>query len=186
VTRTFVAVFPPSEVAEALAGALEDVVRPGEGVSWVKRTNVHYTMRFLGDLTDPRVEAVKRAAAAAVVGIAPFDVRLGGVGAFPNERRARVLWLGAKQGAEGLTLLAKSLEIALGRERFPHAEHAFAPHLTLGRVREEKAGAQALARLQALELPPLDFRVDTLAVVKSTLDPKGSRYETLARCELTS
>lgn len=183
-TRTFLAVFPPPPVIDALASALADVAKPGEGVSWVKSGNVHYTMRFLGDLSDGRVEAAKRAAAAAVEGIGPFEVKLEGVGAFPNERRARVLWLGASQGRDELVLLGKSLEVALGRERFERAEHAFAPHLTLGRVRDPLAAPAALARLQALAWPALRFTVDALCVVKSTLSPKGSVYETLARCAL--
>jgi len=183
-TRTFLAVFPPRDVAEALAAALADIAKPGEGVSWVKPGNVHYTMRFLGDLAEGRVGAAKRAAAAAVAGIAPFDVRLGGVGAFPNERKARVIWLGAEAGRDELVLLAKSLEVALGRERFERADHPFAPHLTLGRVRDPLSAPAALARLQALAWPELAFRVDALHVVKSTLHPQGSKYETLAQCAL--
>src|SRR5258708_4355802 len=108
--RTFVAVFPPEEVVEALGATIADVARPGAGVSWVKSGNVHYTLRFLGALMPARVEATKRAAAAAVVGIAPFAVRLGGVGAFPNAARARVLWLGAREGRDEMSLLAKSLD----------------------------------------------------------------------------
>lgn len=179
-TRTFLAVFPPPHVAAALGKALASIARPGEGVSWVRARNVHYTLRFLGDLPPGRVEAAQRAATAAVVGIAPFHVRLGGVGAFPNPARARALWLGAAEGADSLTLLAKSLEIALGREGFGGGDHPFTPHLTLGRVRDAKAAPAALAKLEALALPELTFTVGALDVVASTLHTEGSIYQTLA------
>jgi 2'-5' RNA ligase len=182
--RTFLAVFPPAQVVEALAATIAGVARPGEGISWVKPANVHYTMRFLGDLMPARVEAAKRSAAAAVVGIAPFTLRLGGVGAFPNAARARVLWLGATAGRDELTLLAKSLDVALGREGFGRPDHPFAAHLTLGRVRDSSWASVTLAQLERLAWPELAFTVDALHVVKSTLDPKGSRYETLVRCAL--
>jgi 2'-5' RNA ligase len=185
-TRTFVAVFPPAAVAEAIDAALQRVRRQGDGVSWVRAANVHYTLRFLGDLSASRVEAACRAAAAAVVGMPRFEVALGAPGAFPDLRRPRVFWLGAAQGGEPLTLLARSLAVALEREGFAADDKPFVPHLTVGRVRESgarKAGESA-ARLAAEAFPQAAFPVGELVVVKSTLSPGGSRYEPLARCPL--
>src|SRR5262245_3597673 len=97
-------------------------------VSWVKQANLHYTLRFLGELEDSRVEAVKRAAQAAVAGIEAFHVQLGRPGMFPNERMPRVFWLGAAEGGEELKLLARSLDEALKRERFGRPDRPFAAH----------------------------------------------------------
>jgi 2'-5' RNA ligase len=185
-TRTFVAVFPPAAVAEAIDTALQRARRPGDGVSWVRAANVHYTLRFLGDLSLARVEAARRAAAAAVVGMPAFAVALGAPGAFPDARRPRVFWLGAAAGGDELTLLAKSLAVALEREGFPADDKPFVPHLTVGRVRESGArtAGESAARLAAEAFPTAPFPVDALVVVKSTLSPGGSRYEALARVPL--
>lgn len=185
-TRAFVAVFAPPDVAARIAAVLEALRAPGDGVSWVRATNLHYTMRFLGDLSDRQVEAARRAASQAARGTAPFRLVLGAQGMFPNSKQPRVLWLGALDGADALVALATRLEVALGDERFPPADKPFAPHLTVGRVRDRAdAGAVGL-RFAAAEFPEGEsFEVGDLVLVRSTLAAGGSRYETIARYSLS-
>lgn len=185
--RTFLAVFPPGDVIQELAGLIERVRRPGDGVSWVRPTNLHYTLRFLGDLGPGRVEAASRAAAESVRGLAPFEASLGSTGAFPNLRRPRVLWIGLEVGAESLELFARSLDEALSREGFDRPDRPFQAHLTLGRLREPERGAVGhLAERLSGEHARGRFTVRTLTVIHSTLDPKGSIYRPLAEYELTA
>ena len=184
-TRTFVAVFPSADVASRISSALDSLRRPGDGVSWVRSANLHYTLRFLGDLPADDVEAARRAASLAARGTAPFRLVLGAQGMFPNSIQPRVLWLGALGGADDLVALATRLEVALGDERFPPADKPFSPHLTLGRVRDRAdAGAVGL-RFAAAEFPEGEsFEVGDLVVVRSTLAAGGSRYEAIARYSL--
>ena len=60
--RIFLAVFPPAAAQSAAEGLIERLRRPDDQVSWVKRDNLHYTLRFLGDLGP---DGAKRAADAA-------------------------------------------------------------------------------------------------------------------------
>jgi 2'-5' RNA ligase len=179
-TRTFLAVFPPVTVVERVADALESVRQAGDGVGWVKSANVHYTLRFLGDLEPAGVEAAKRAAAHAALATSPFRIALGSPGIFPDARRPRVLWLGASAGAQALTGLARALETALVSEGFGRADKPFAPHLTLGRVRDTADGPKVATRFLAARFPSDAFEVRELLVVRSTLDPRGALYEPLA------
>ena len=182
-TRAFLAAFPPPEVVAAVARAVDALRRPGDGVGWVRPENVHYTLRFLGDLDGAGLAAAEKAASRAVKGRAPFRVKLGGPGMFPNDRRPRVLWLGAVAGAVELTGLASALEAALAAEGLGAADKPFAPHLTLGRVRD--AGDHAIpSRFMAGEFPAESFDVREIVLVKSTLDPRGARYEVLKRFAL--
>ncbi len=181
--RLFVAVFPPAEVAERLAEWIEATREPGDGVSWVRPENLHYTLRFLGEVEESRAAAVLRAAQEAVRGARPFPLVLGEAGAFPDFRRPRVLWIGTRQGATDLETVARSLEEALARERFGRAEKPFRTHLTLGRVRQESRAARALERLRASRVNG-EFVVDRLAVVHSTLRPAGSEYRVLGEARL--
>jgi 2'-5' RNA ligase len=184
-TRTFVAVFPPSEVAGRVARVLDSLRVAGDGVSWVRSANLHYTMRFLGDLTDLDVEAARRAASVAARGTAPFTLTLGAQGMFPNSIQPRVLWLGAVGGADELVALATRLEVALGDERFPPADKPFAPHLTVGRVRDRADAGSVGLRFAAAGFPAGEsFEVGDLVVVRSTLAAGGSRYEAIARYSL--
>ena len=183
-TRTFLGVFPPPGVVERVADALEQVRQAGDGVGWVKSANVHYTLRFLGDLEPAGVEAAVRAAQRAAAATKRFRIALGAPGVFPDARRPRVLWLGASEGAQALTGLARVLETALMTENFGRADKPFAPHLTLGRVRDTADGAKVSARFLAGVFPRDGFEVGELVVVRSTLDPRGAVYEPIERAAL--
>ncbi len=181
--RIFLAVFPSAEAQEAAARVIERLRHPGDGVSWVKRDNLHYTVRFMGALGASGLARVTEAANQGVVGHARFEAALGAAGAFPNPRRARVLWLGLAQGAEALAALARSVEEALRRRGFDRADHAFTSHLTLGRVRQrDQDWSERLAGVGAE--PTARFPVDRVLVVQSTLSPKGSIYQVRAEARL--
>jgi 2'-5' RNA ligase len=174
--RLFVAVFPPAEVQRAAAAAIDALRRDGDGVSWVREANLHYTLRFLGEVGESGARRVADAAERAVQGLAAFDAELGPPGAFPSARRARVLWLGMARGERPLVELAQALETELRRLGFAKEAHAFSPHLTIGRVREpghDWAPAMEAAGHTAIGAR---FRVDRLAVMESRLNPKGSIY----------
>jgi 2'-5' RNA ligase len=173
--RIFLAVFPPGEVQGAVFAAAETLMRPNDGVSWVKRQNLHYTLRFMGDLGADGARRVGEAADEAAATGPAFAAALGPLGAFPNARRARVLWAGMTDGAERLTALARALEAALVRRGFDRADHPFSAHLTIGRVREPRA--DWTERLAAVRIEPAArFTVDRLCVVRSQLSPRGSTY----------
>jgi 2'-5' RNA ligase len=179
--RLFIAVFPPADVQHAAYRAA-DPLRPGhDAVAWVRTENLHYTMRFLGEVDDAGARNAATAVREAAASRPRFAAALGGFGAFPSARRARVLWLGMLQGAEPMRLLARALDEALVRHGFEPAEEGFEPHLTLGRVR---APGDWTARL--LEAPTVEarFQVDRLQLVRSVLGAGGSRYETVEEAAL--
>ncbi len=191
--RTFVAIFPPPEVQAALDAAIAPVRARGDGIAWVATPNLHVTLRFLGDLEPPRVDAARRAlAAAASASAGPFAVATGVAGAFPGPARPRILWIGAREGAASLVALAAQVERALAREGFPPADKPFTPHLTVGRVRAAGSGAPgapaspAATRFLALSLPPQRFDVGVVTLVASTLGAGGSRYTPLFAAALTA
>src|SRR5262245_26476663 len=174
--RIFLAVFPPPETQQAAHAAVEALKRPNDGVSWVKRENLHYTLSFLGELGDDGLRRAQEAAREAASDHAAFDARLGPCGAFPTPTRARVLWIGLAEGAEALVALAKSVERALVWRGFDRDERPFTPHLTIGRVREPRADwSEPLARAQ-VDAARTGFTVASVRVIESTLSPGGSRY----------
>jgi 2'-5' RNA ligase len=138
-------------------------------------------MRFLGDVDEPGAAKAAAAMREAAANRARFGASLGGFGAFPSAKRARVLWLGMLQGAEPMRLLASALDEALVRHGFEPADESFEPHLTMGRVR---APGDWTARL--LDAPTVEarFQVDRLRLVNSVLSQGGSRYETVEEVAL--
>jgi RNA 2',3'-cyclic 3'-phosphodiesterase len=174
--RLFLAVFPPEPVQRAAYAAIEALRRPGDGVSWVKRENLHYTMRFLGEVGEDGARRAAEAATEAAARSRAFAAQLGALGAFPDARRARVLWAGMTEGGESLEALARDLDRALAVRGFGKADKRFSAHLTLGRVREP--GPDWTARLADVTVAgeSASFTVDRIRVVESKLDPHGSIY----------
>ena len=182
-TRTFVALLIPPEWAEHLGGISRDLAPRTSGLSWVRPENVHVTLRFLGDLGDSGVrragEAVRRGAG----DVAAFEARLGGLGAFPNLHRPRVLWAGLAAGGEEAGGLAAALNAALKAGGFGPADKPFRAHLTLARIREGARGLEALASYQPPPPPPPAV-LDRVVLMKSDLQPTGSRYTPLLEVRL--
>ena len=181
--RLFLAIFPSPD-AQAVAARATDALRStrgGNSVSWVKRENLHFTLRFLADEDDAGMAKALLAATEAARDRAAFEVTLGGLGAFPTAKRARVLWAGLESGAEDLRKLSNALEKSLGKHGFPAADHDFEPHLTLGRVRTPADWTERLVKATS---PQVRFRVDKIVLVQSALAPGGSRYDVVGEAPL--
>src|SRR5437868_2774277 len=95
--RLFFALPLPGEAKDRLRAPLEAAKKAGgDGVSFTRIEQLHFTLAFLGEQPGPD-EAL--AAGEALREGAPFEVALSGAGAFPNTARPRVLWLGVTDGA---------------------------------------------------------------------------------------
>lgn len=180
--RLFFAVFPPAPVREAAVRAAATLRARGDGVAWVRADKMHFTLRFMGAGLDSEVPGLVAAMREVASVERAFDVALGGFGAFPAARRARVLWIGLAEGDARLRALAGGLNAVLVREGFGRPDQSFEPHLTVGRIR---AGGDWADRLAAAPAPAARFRVDRILLVRSTLNPAGgSVYEPLAEAVL--
>lgn len=185
--RTFIAIPVSEETQKALGRLAEEGKRAGGDVKWVDPARIHLTLRFLGDVEEARiptvVDALGRAGGAAV----PFELRVAGVGAFPNLRRPRVIWAGAEERGSVLRGLAAAVEEAVKRLGFGAADHPFSPHLTLARVKSPKGLdrlAEVLERHEADEFGT--ERVVAFRVMKSDLRPEGPLYTPLAEIPLAT
>jgi RNA 2',3'-cyclic 3'-phosphodiesterase len=181
--RCFVAVPVLEEAREALA-RLRDELQPRipDGVRWERDANFHLTLKFLGDVEVDQVrrvsEVVERAAETAM----PTHVRPESVDAFPHAARPRVLVLRFLEDDDSLATAVHSLEAGFEALGFAREARAFAPHLTLGRVkREARLGdvGPELAAVRVGDVPAIP--IDSLVLYQSELTPKGAVYTPL--CE---
>jgi len=191
--RLFLAVFPPAAVQCAAYALIERLRRPGDGVSWVKSENLHYTLRFLGEVGEDGARRAAEAATEAAAAAPVFAATLGGLGAFPSARRPRVIWIGMSAGGEALVALARGLDRALAQRGFGAADKPFSAHLTLGRVREPRPASAGVpdwaAMLGGVAMEAgadASFTVDRIGVVESRLNPRGSIYTVRAEARLAT
>jgi 2'-5' RNA ligase len=178
VARLFVAVALDDDARHRLAHDLGDPgVWPGRPV---RPQNWHLTLRFLGD-TDP-VAADRLFAALDEADLGPaFRFRWSGLGAFPNPRKATVLWVGIGEGSDRLQDLAERARTAVEDAGFAPEDRPFVPHLTLGRIRPP---ADVRSLIEGAEAPSGSVAVDDVVVYRSRLGPAGARYEVVERFPL--
>lgn len=190
--RLFVAIDLGAEARDALAAAQRVCRRRGPGlpVRWVDPQGAHLTVKFLGEVARVRAATLEGALRRVASAHQPFLLRTGPPGAFPHQRRPRVLWLGLAGPLDRLRGLRDGVESALHDLGFPREDRPFHPHLTLGRVREAVEGRPgapagldaAFAELHGGASAP--FPVDALRLMRSELGPGGARYTTLAVAQL--
>lgn len=150
----------------------------GADLKLVKPRNIHLTVRFLGDIHPPMVEAIHEEMKQ--LSFAPFTVELRGIGAFPKLSYPRVVWAGIRKGANELTDVFEQLEPRLRRLGFKPDTKGFSPHLTIARVRTGRNKAR-LAEL-ILELEDYEFgavKTECLRLKKSDLTSRGPIYTNL-------
>lgn len=168
--RLFIALALPAPVRAALAA----IATPLPGVSWTPPENLHLTLRFVGEISADQTDAMLTRLAR--VRVEPFILPVSGVGSFPPNRSARVLWAGVGKGHPRLFQLRQRLDDALLAAGLQLDIRNFHPHATLARCRED-AGAAVAPWLRAhrdFEAPP--FSVEEFTVYASVLRPEGPIY----------
>lgn len=187
--RLFFAVQIPAEAVERILAVQSDLRGrlKGPGVKWTRPENLHYTLKFLGEQTGARTLRADESAAEAAPGTAAFEMAVSGLGAFPNDERPSILWLGASAGGDQLASLADGLDAALSRRRFPRERRPVKAHLTLARVvgyAEEETASRILRLAQVGEVAR--FAVTDFVLMQSILHPTGPEYQVLKRYPLSA
>ena len=178
--RTFVAVFPPREVQEALAAAARGLPVAGK-VRPTDPANLHLTLKFLGEVPHERLDRVAEALETLRARHEPFEATISGFGAFPSPRRARILWAGIGEGTDRLRALAHDVQSSLEALGFERETRTYLPHLTVGRARGRPVTLEAAQAPQPLP----GFSVGSVELMKSELGKAGATYSTLATFPLS-
>ena len=139
----------------------------------VEQQNFHFTLIFLGEITDSDVQAVESKLSA--LQFDAFDVAYSGIGGFPTPDAARIVWVGVdKEGSEKLSALASQAVSALAELGFKQ-DKPFSPHLTIFRVKAKHP--VNIAGLRAKYGGPIAAdRIDKVHLKKSQLTPAGPIY----------
>ena len=182
--RLFIAADLPPDLLEDLDHSLAPVrARPEvKAARWTVPANQHVTLKFLGWVDDGALDGIAGTLSSVATSHEPSTLSLAGLGAFPSERRARVLWVGLDDPAGLLAALAQDLEASLVPLGFEAEKRAFTPHLTLARFKPPASIAGVLSEVPGVA--ESSFEVGHLALYRSHLHPKGARYEVLGTIPL--
>lgn len=177
--RTFVCIEIPDSIKQRMEDLETQLRRIDAQVSWVRPSNVHLTLKFLGAVHTDKIDAVSQAAGRAASVTGPIEVEVGGTGCFPSPRSPRVLWIGITALPEELVRLHSSLETEMHSLGFEREARRFAPHLTIGRLRSPGNGAALAQKMMGIGFEPERFVAGEIIVMRSQLKPTGSIYTPL-------
>lgn len=170
-----------ARVRTTIQSQLEAVADPPR-VAWVAPASLHLTLRFLGEVPDGKVAALKEALADPF-DVPPFPIEWRGLGAFPLPRQPKALWMGVVEGAAKLGVLEAAVSKRLGGAVEVEAP-PFRPHLTLGRVKSPGAGVDWAELLRNVEVRGARSIVDHVTLYQSQLSAKGPQYTGLVKAPL--
>jgi 2'-5' RNA ligase len=195
--RLFIAVPLPDPVRALVRTLVEEFRQEPWPIRWISPDNAHLTLHFLGEVPSEKAELLKLALPAAVARHQRFRLRTADLGVFPSQKRPRVLWLGLYGPAHRLVTLHTDLQLTLRKLDFAVDEGPFHPHITLGRVREDRNTSmralpgQIVERIRAeaesgrvSAKNAIPMAVDSVILYQSILDKSGPTYVPLLTCPL--
>lgn len=177
--RLFVAAEIDEAARAACAGVAERLRAQGFAAKWVPPENYHLTVAFIGAVDESRVPEVESAIREAAARASAFEVSLDAIGAFPNERRARIAWVGSHAPQPAFAALCGVVRGALSALGFVFDRHTDA-HVTLARAE----GRAALPSVPAPKIQPV--AIGSLTLYRSFTERAGARYEPLMRFALAT
>jgi RNA 2',3'-cyclic 3'-phosphodiesterase len=181
--RAFIAIDLPDDVRAAIQEAQARLKQMSFDVkiSWTKVANLHLTLQFLGNIEEGVVEEFKTALRLVAARHQPFEVSVRGAGAFPDEKRPRVVWVGCDDDGQRLKTLALAVHDAMQPFGFTYEHRGFSAHLTLGRIKSPRLDAALTRAINSLKDTAFGaLRVEAIHLFESQLHPEGSIYTKLS------
>ncbi len=192
--RLFVAIELPQDILQVLEGiqaqTRENLGEAARLMRWSRPEGIHITLQFLGDVPASRIPELTQALQQACAGTGPFTLEVGGLGAFPNVRRPRVVWVGLGGDTAATVGLAAAVQGELSKLGFK-PDKPFSPHMTIGRVREGNGIGQLAPLSRVLSLTSIvlpeqaSFEVSGVSLMQSFMQSGGSVYKQVAHVSLT-
>ena len=173
--RLFIGIPLPDSAGAEVARVLRQLRSREWPVRWVSEQGLHLTIKFFGETSGDRVEAIVEMLNFATEGLRPLTLTLSSAGVFPPGRQPRIIHF-AIDADPALELLQDRVERGGERLGFQPEGRPFRPHLTMGRIREGHRlpdGWQSeLERIPSGE----SFLGDRVVLYESELTPTGPSY----------
>ncbi len=139
---------------------------------FTESVNLHLTLKFLGEISEEKIEEVKKKLSE--VNAEEFEAELGGIGVFSKDF-IKIIWI--KLNGGGIFQLQKKVDEALKNLFKP--EERFMSHITIARVKKVGDKKGLIEYLKSIKPKKIRFKVDNFILKKSELLPDGPVYEDL-------
>lgn len=162
----------------------DKIRRTGGNIKLVEDGNLHYTIKFLGDVSEEKIKKIDKIKTE-ITDIKPFKVQVKGMDAFPTRDYIKVIWLGIGNGYDKFKKLMIRINDKLEGLGFEEEEKELIPHMTIGRVRSGKNKKEIKHVIKNLEDRLLGtMEVGKITLFKSNLTTEGPEYKKLKEYKL--
>jgi len=173
--RAFMAVEVNKKLVDEIMEIQKMLAEANALVKFVEPENLHFTFKFLGDITPEKAKAILEMAEEKVKNYSPFNITIKGTGVFPNLGYIRVIWLGV-ENTEEFSKMQEDFDKEFVNMGF-NKERSYIPHLTVGRVKgvqNKELLVSVVKELENIEVGTM--KVDRLILKESDLTPVGPIY----------
>jgi 2'-5' RNA ligase len=139
--------------------------------------NFHFTLVFFGEVDNSILDKI--VVKISEIDFQSFEIRYGIIGAFPNNNRAKVVWIGLDEKTKKTfnqlyrLVISKLTDLDLKLEN--EIEKEIIPHMTLFRTKV----ALSLKFQDIQSYSSISDKIDTVSVKKSITTPQGPIYENI-------
>jgi len=142
----------------------------------VEPHNLHFTLQFLGDISQDMVEKVMISLNS--IKFSSFMVNFKGIGVFPKLKFPRVVWIGTDENGGNLLIeLSKKVENALIPLGFS-VDKPFKPHITVFRIKNKIGDiSKELDKFKSVDFGTQE--ITGFKLKQSILSSKGPAYSDL-------
>jgi 2'-5' RNA ligase len=170
--RSFIAVDLNPDLVQPIMD-IQSQITEGK-IKFVEPENLHFTLKFLGEITEKKAHDVIAKLNEVCAQFEPFSITLKGIGVFPSIKYMKVVWIGVD--SEKFFTLSTLVDSSMSKLGFKQ-ERNIIPHLTVGRVKAPGNKAHLQEQIQSLKTVTIgDMVVDKVVLKKSELTRKGPIY----------
>lgn len=183
--RTFIAIDVPEKIKDEIFEIEKELIKSaGEGIKWEGKEKFHITLKFLGDVNEEAINSIHQVLNESLNGFGKFSVVYKGIGAFPDLKNPRVIWIGCEDPTGKLFELQKIVEEKMSELGFEREDKEYHPHITLGRVKKAKNISNLIKKIESINFEARTGEVEEVLIMKSDLKPSGSVYSVLRKIKL--
>jgi len=183
--RTFIAIKIPEDIRNRIADLLSSLKGSGGKITWVKPHNMHLTLKFLGETEESIVKGISERLEQVLLSYNQFEINLKNIGAFPNLKKPKVLWIGTEGDKNILINLARNIDEQMSEFGFEREKRKFSAHLTIARIRDNRGIDPLIKKLEKKKyFVPGTFTVKDILFIKSELTKHGPIYAVLKKIKI--
>jgi 2'-5' RNA ligase len=186
--RCFLAIDIDSDLIQNIVKVQEEFKNTNNNVKYVEEENLHFTLKFFGDIDKDKIFEVKNCILKVLNEINFKDnfsneISIKGLGTFPNKNYMKVLWVGC-ENSEFITKLHDALDLEFKKIGFK-LDKQFKTHITIGRIRNLKDKNEFKSKIEKLENFEIgNMNIEKISLKISELTPKGPIYSNIKVFEL--